>query len=312
MKYKNRNLRIVFFLFCVSLLLPMYYIASILTEGVFLRKFINDVIKEKSSIEYFNFIGLEGVLNENFGNKQYTVYVYADSTKGLGAISRNNLKQLTIENTEIYNAHGTAVNEITKDVYNFESKLMNVSQQKSAIRLYQDFNIRLKKHKEDTILEMRGDNIVFNTKNGSIESDAPVMMQGEDSILIGGNFLFQNNVVTMKGDVFIDSPNIILTADLLKITLDGDKHFTKNSEVFFKTAVFSGKTTMFDKINNVKAFARKITIDYNKKLAILEGNAKIERNGSVATGSMLTYNLDSGVANLKNNQNSRVKLVINY
>jgi lipopolysaccharide transport protein LptA len=312
MRNKHRNLRIIFILFCTSLALPVYYISSIVTEELFFKKFINEVISEKSSIEYFNFIGLEGVLHEKFGNNQYTIYAFADQSKGIGEISRNNIKELTLEQMEISNAHGTAQNTQTQDVYNFEGTLMNVSESRKTVRLYQDFNIKLKRHKENSILEMRGDNITFDTLHSSIYSDAPVIMQNEGNILIGGNFLFANNTVTMQGDIFIDSPNVIITSDALEILLDDTKNFSNGTELIFKKAIFSGKAKMFDKINNVNAFANKITIDYNKKLAILEGNARIERANNVATGSVLTYNLDSGIANLKSNKNTRVQLFINY
>ena len=124
MQRKGRHLKIIFTLFCTSLILPIYYFSSVVTEGVLLRKFIKEIISEKSSIEYFNFIGLEGVINEKFSNKNYIIYIYANNSKGISEISRNKAQKPTVENTEIYNTYGTAQNEETQDIYNFESKLM--------------------------------------------------------------------------------------------------------------------------------------------------------------------------------------------
>ena len=159
---------------------------------------------------------------------------------------------------------------------------------------------------------MRGDNITLNTLKNSIYSDSPIMLQGENSLLIGGDFLFINNTVTMNGDIFVDSPSVIITSNKLTANLNGQGSFVKNSELQFNEAKFEGNVKMFDKINNANVYAQKVTINYKKKLAILEGNAKIERLGNVATGSILTYDLNRGIANLKSNENTRVKLLITY
>jgi lipopolysaccharide export system protein LptA len=116
----------------------------------------------------------------------------------------------------------------------------------------------------------------------------------------------------MNGDIFVDSPNIIITSNKLTANLNGQGSFVKNSELQFNEAKFEGNVKMFDKINNTNIYAQKVTINYKKKLAILEGHAKIERLGNVATGSTLMYDLGSGIANLKSNGNTRVKLLITY
>lgn len=312
MQNKSRILKVIFVFFILSLIIPVYYLVSIATEGFVLQKFIKEIINEKSSIEYFNFTNLEGVLDENFNKKQYQIYIYANSTKGNGEIARESKTKISVKNTEIYNCRGTAQSKETKDIYNFQSKLMNISQQQNRVRLYRDFTIQYKQYKQSGVFEMHGDNITFNINNNSAYSDAPVIMQGEDSILIGGTFLFVNNVITMKGDIFVDSPKIIITSDLLKVELNKDSSFLNKSSVLFKTASFIGNVKMLDKTDNTKISANKVTINYKKNIAILEGNAIITRNGNVAKGSRLTYNLKSGIASLKSDPNERVKLFINY
>lgn len=309
---KERYLYTISGLLAASLIVPVYYVSSMLTEGIIFRSIIKDIMNEKSAMEYFNFIGLEAVLHQKFNDVNYTIYAFADSTKGIAGISRNDTKKLAVDNMDIYNVHGTARNDITQDVYQFEGKLMTISETHNIVRLHQDFNIKLKTSKKSSILEMRGDNIAVNTRNNTVYSTSPVIFHAEDAILVGGNFTFEDNTARMKGDIFLDSPVAIITSETLHVSFDANQSVTNGSEIFFNKATFSGKATLFDKVNNTHVSADRIIVDYKKKLAILEGNAKIKRIDGTASGSVLVYNLSSGITKLHGNFNERVKLIITY
>ncbi len=309
---KKKILRLIFILLVVSLIIPVYYVVNLASTAIILRNISNHVKVNRPRIEYFTFINLESVIKYKFNSSNYLIYAFANHTKGSSELVRDIHKNLVIENTNIYHVHGTIQNRETKDIYRFESAYLNISEANTLVKMYKDFYITLELTGKSEVVEMRGDHLIFNLSENSIKSENSVIFNAGNALLVGGDFYFKDNKVIMKGDIFVDSDMILASADVLEVYFSQDSSMIHKQQLVFEKAIFSGHGKLFDKTNNTHISADTITIDNQKKITTLHGNAVIRRTDGTIKGDKMFYNLSRGFAKVTGKKNERVQLKIQY
>ncbi|MFT4967948.1 MAG: lipopolysaccharide transport protein LptA [Candidatus Deianiraeaceae bacterium] len=315
--HKKTILKLLLFLLTVSLIFPIYYISDLVITSIIIKKLQKSLHSPRHQIEYFTFNNLESVIKRKFNNVEYSIYAFADKTKGSADLVRDKNKNLIIQSTDISNIHGTIQNQQTKDLYHFKSAYLNILHS-TQVTLYKDFYLALAINSTPELIEMRGDSLTFNLDKETITSNKSVIFSTENALLSGGNFLFRNGKITMSGDIFLDTDKAIISAHKLEVYTQGTKPMvSKDNQVLFQKAVFSKDVKFFDKENNVHASAKKIIIDNAKQVIYLKGNAEIIRSDSVIKGDTMQYDLSKGFAKVQGKINKdttaeRVQLKIQY
>jgi lipopolysaccharide export system protein LptA len=317
MRRKKVVLRGLLVLIFITLAFPVYYVTDLIITSVILKKLQHKITNSRPKIEYFSFANLESVIKRNINSTKYLIYAFANHTKGSAVLERDDKQNIVIQNTDIMHVYGTIQNQETKDIYNFQAAYLGIAEANAIVKLYKDFYISLQIQAKKSTIEMRGDHLIFNLRDSSILSESPVIFNTEDSILIGGNFSYKDGHARLVKDIFLDTDRAMVVSDEMDIYLTGNTLLTQNSkEVSFGMAVFTGHAKMFDKINNTHVYANIITIDNEKQLATLQGNAKIERQDGTVLGDIMTYKLSQGYAEIRSGTskktNERVTVKIKY
>lgn len=301
----------------ITLAFPVYYVTDLIITSVIIKKLQHSITKSRPKIEYFSFANLESVVKRNINGTKYLIYAFANHTKGSAVLERDIKQNIAIQSTDIMHVYGTIQNRETEDIYNFQAAYLGVTDASTIVKLYKDFYLNLQMKEKKSTIEMRGDHLVFNLRDNSIASESPVMFNTEDSILIGGNFFYKDGHAKLVKDIFLDANRVMVVSDEMDIYLGGNTLLTQSKkEVSFGRAIFTGNAKMFDKINNVHAYADIITIDNERQLATLKGNAIIERQDGTVSGNIMTYKLSQGYAEIRsgnsNKTNERVTVKIKY
>lgn len=306
MRKKRHTLRIILIILCFTLAFPVYYVTDLIITAAILKKFQHAVKTSRPAIEYFSFANLESVIKRTVNGTKYTIYAFANHTKGSAVLERDEKQNITIQSTDIMNVYGTIKNQETQDIYNFKSASLGISNANTLVKMYKNFYINLQIQEKQTTLEMRGDHLLFDIKESSILSNDTVIFNTENAILVGGSFYYKDGTARLVKDIFLDMERVFVTSDVMEVQLGKGTLLNGNQkEVSFSKAIFTGNVKMFDKIENVYLYADLITVDNTTKVATLEGNAVIERPDGKVSGSVMTYRLSEGYAEIRSGISSK-------
>lgn len=309
---RQKYRKIIFVLLILSLLFPIYYVSNIIATAIILYNIGNKVTTNKPRIEYITFKNLKAVLSQTINKTNYSIYTSAEKTNGLSSLTRNNDDKIIIDNIEMAMANGTIQNNTTQDIYHFTTPTLSIADGNTKVQMSQDFYISFyNSHRKKTI-EMRGEHLVINLDKNSITSKSSVVFNTDGAILFGESFNFENNTVTMNKNIFIDSQNILASADKLVISLEENEALINNNAFSFKNATLTGNAKVFDKQNKTDISANSITIDGKTRVVTLLGNATIKKKEGIITGEKMTYNISQGYSNITGNKKERVNLKIQY
>jgi lipopolysaccharide export system protein LptA len=309
---KKLILRIIFIFLVISISFPLYFVIETIATSIVLKSVSNKMKVVKPKIEYIAFSNLESITKKPFNGNNYTIYTSARQTKGTAEITRGTKQNILLQNTDIIDVHGSAQNQTTKDIYHFECDTLNVSSVDNTIRLYKKFYIALETGKDKQVVEMRGDSITFNTVNGSIVSNSPVVFNAKDMILVAGNFLFQNDRILITNEVFSDSKTMAISSNEAEILLSSKSGLISNNKLAIETMTFRHNVKLFDRTNNTSIVADLIKLDKKKNLAFLEGNVVIKRPDGTVSGDRLTYNLTNDFTKIEGKKNEMVEIRVKF
>ncbi len=309
---KKLTLRIIFILLVISISFPLYFIIEKIATSVVLKSLAEKIKVVKPNIEYLAFSNLESITKKSFNGSNYTIYTSARQTKGTAEITRGTKQNILLRNTDIIDVYGSAQNQTTKDIYHFECDTLNISNIKNTIRLYKKFYIALEAGKDKQVVEMRGDSITFNTVNGTIVSESPVVFNAKNMILVAGNFLFQNDKITITNEVFSDSKTMAISSKEAEIFLSSAAGLISNNKLAIDTMIFRHNVKLFDRTNNTSIIADLIRLDKKKNIAFLEGNVVIKRPDGTVSGNRLTYNLTSDFTKIEGKKNEMVEIRVKF
>jgi|GEM_PF-5599343 len=310
--HKKLVLRIIFILLVISISFPLYFIIETIATSIILKSVSDKIKVVKPKVEYIAFSNLESITKKPFNGNNYTIYTSARQTKGTAEITRGAKQNILLQNTDIIDVHGSAQNNTTKDIYHFECDSLNIANVNNTLRLYKKFYIALETGKDKQVVEMRGDSITFNTANGSIVSDSPVVFNAKNMILVAGKFFFQNDKISITNEVFSDSKTMAISSKEAEIFLSSNVGLISNNKLAIETMIFRHNVKLFDRTNNTSITADLIKLDQKKKLAFLEGNVLIKRPDGTVSGNRLTYNLTNDFTKIEGKKNEMVEIRVNF
>lgn len=310
--HKKLVLRTIFILFVISISFPLYFIIETIATSLVLKSVSDKIKVVKPKVEYLAFSNLESITKKAFNGSDYAIYTSAKQTKGTAEITRNSKQRILLQNTDIIHVRGSAQNKRTHDVYHFECEALNISNVKNAMRLYKKFYIALETGKDKQVVEMRGDSITFNTAEGSIASESPVVFNAKNTIIVAGRFLFKDNKVLITHDIFADSKSMTISANEAEIALSDQASLITNQQIAIETITFRHNVKLVDHIKKTSITANVVVLDKKKKLAFLKGNVVIKRPDGTVSGNSLTYNLTSDFTKIEGKKNEMVEIKVNF
>lgn len=312
---KRILLLIVLISACFLFAIPIKFAHNSIQKAIAIKKLRSFTKQITHGVEYITFEDLNLDTYHTINNNKYFINASIKKTQNLANLYRSNSNETLLENAEFEGVSGTVHNMQTQDIYYIQSQFLHVADGTNLIKLFGNFSIKIKTSKDEDEYIMNGENLTFNLKQKKAESRKPVLFTTEDSFLSANNFLYQNNKITMEGNIIVDTPEMKITSQKMEVNIE-EKSPKLNNKINFEQIIFSKNPIFFDKKSNIYAYGEKIIFNNKKKIAFLKNKAMIKSDQGIIKGENMEYVIKEGFAKVESNkskiENNLVEINFKY